>query len=94
MLLVSGGHRAYVYALDSLWRIVPSRTTVFNLSPVNSIAHATTIAFIYLLTFGTASLAPVTGLRNIRMRSPKFLFSAVYWTSPLRFHLYLSQICE
>jgi hypothetical protein len=81
MLVASGGHRAYFYALDSLWRLVPSKTTIFNSSPINSIARAMTIAFIYLLTFGAASLAPVTGLRNIRVRSPEFLFSAV-WTGP------------
>jgi hypothetical protein len=81
MLVVSGGPGAYFYALDSLWRLVPSRTTIFNSSPVNSIARAITISFIYLLTFGAASLAPIAGLRNIRVRSTEFLFSAV-WTGP------------
>jgi hypothetical protein len=81
MLLASGGPRAYFYALDSLWRLVPSKTTVFNSSPVNSIARAITIGFIYLLTFGAASLIPVAGLRRATVKSREFLFSAV-WTAP------------
>ena len=81
MLRASGGARAYFYALASLWRLVPSRTTVFNSSPANSIARAVTIVFIYLLTFGSASLAPIAGLRSGAIRSREFLFSAV-WAGP------------
>jgi Protein O-mannosyl-transferase TMEM260-like len=81
MLRASGGLRAYFYALDSLWRLVPSKTTIFNSSPVNSIARAITIVFIYLLTFGAASLAPIAGLRRTTSRSREFLFSAV-WAAP------------
>ncbi|HEY3988528.1 MAG TPA: DUF2723 domain-containing protein [Acidobacteriaceae bacterium] len=81
MLFASGGPHAYFYALDSLWRLVPSKTTVFNSSPVNSIARAITIVFIFLLTFGAASLAPIAGLRRITARSAEFLFSAV-WAAP------------
>jgi hypothetical protein len=81
MLLASGGPHAYFYALDSLWRLVPSKTTVFNSSPVNSIARAITIGFIYLLTFGAASLIPLVGLRRATVRSREFLFTAV-WAAP------------
>jgi 4-amino-4-deoxy-L-arabinose transferase-like glycosyltransferase len=81
MLRASGGPRAYFYALDSLWRLVPSKTTIFNSSPVNSIARAITIGFIYVLAFGAASLAPMAGLRRATVRSRKFLFSAV-WAAP------------
>jgi 4-amino-4-deoxy-L-arabinose transferase-like glycosyltransferase len=81
MLLASGGPRAYFYALDSLWRLVPSKTTAFNSSPVNSIARAITIVFIYLLTFGAGSLAPFAGVRRATLRSREFLFSVV-WTAP------------
>jgi hypothetical protein len=81
MLLASGGPHAYFYALDSLWRLVPSKTTVFNSSPVNSIARAITIGFIYLLTFGAASLLPLVGLRRATVGSRTFLFSAV-WVAP------------
>jgi hypothetical protein len=81
MLLASGGPHAYFYALDSLWRLVPSKTTVFNSSPVNSIARAITIGFIYVLTFGAASLIPLVGLRRATVRSRELLFSAV-WAAP------------
>jgi hypothetical protein len=81
MLLVIGGPRAYFDALDSLWRLVPSKTTIFNSSPFNSVARAITIVFIYLLTFGAASLAPLAGLRRTAIRSREFLFSAV-WAAP------------
>jgi hypothetical protein len=67
--------------LDSLWRLVPSKTTVFNSSPVNSIARAITIVFIYFLTFGAASLAPIAGLRRNTAKSHEFFFSAV-WAAP------------
>ncbi len=59
MLWASGGLGAYFGALISLWRLVPGRGTVFNSSPATSIARAFTIAFIYLLTFGAAALAPL-----------------------------------
>jgi hypothetical protein len=62
MLYASGGFQAYFGALVSLWRMVPSKGTVFNSSPANSIARAFTIVFIYLLCFGTASLAPLGAL--------------------------------
>jgi hypothetical protein len=81
MLHASGGSRAYFGALDSLWRLVPSKTTIFNSSPVNSAARAITIAFIYLLTFGAASLAPIAGLQRATLKSREFLFTAV-WTIP------------
>jgi hypothetical protein len=59
MLNASGGFEAYFGALLSLWRMVPSKGTIFNSSPANSIARAFTILFIYLLCFGAASFAPL-----------------------------------
>jgi hypothetical protein len=85
MVVASGGPRAYLYALSALWHLVPSRTTIFNSSPVNSMARAITIAFIYLLTFGAGSVAPITGFGRAgiskTVRSSEFLFSAI-WTTP------------
>src|SRR6266851_3215534 len=49
MIWASGGFGAYFGALVSLWRLVPSKNTVFNSSPATSIARACTIAFIFLL---------------------------------------------
>ena len=64
MIAVSGGLNAYFGALASLWRMVPSKGTVFNSSPANSIARAFVILFIYGLTFGAASLAPLGALAS------------------------------
>lgn len=59
MIAASGGIRPYFESLASLWLMVPSKGTVFNSSPANSIARALTIVFIYCLCFGLASLAPL-----------------------------------
>ncbi len=82
MIYASGGWHAYFAALFSLWRLVPSRTTVFNSSPATSIARAFTIAFIYLVTFGPASIAPLAakyqgGYSDLR----KKVFTTV-WIAP------------
>jgi 4-amino-4-deoxy-L-arabinose transferase-like glycosyltransferase len=57
MIWASGGFDAYFSALVSLWRLVPSRDTVFNSSPATSIARACVIVFIGFLCFGAALLA-------------------------------------
>ena len=59
MIRASGGFAAYFGALASLWRMVPSKGTVFNSSPLTSVARLFTIVFIYFLCFGAASLAPL-----------------------------------
>ncbi len=82
MIAASGGFNAYFGALASLWRMVPSQSTVFNSSPANSIARAFTIVFIYLLTFGVASLAPLAVLASkIPADSQKRNFTFV-WIGP------------
>jgi hypothetical protein len=82
MIYASGGFAAYFGALESLWRMVPSKGTVFNSSPVNSLARAMTIVFIYFLCFGAASLAPLCAacIANALDRAKK-LFTAV-WIAP------------
>lgn len=57
MIVASGGAARYFGALLSLWKMVPSRNTVFNSSPATSVARAVTILFILALCFGTALLA-------------------------------------
>jgi 4-amino-4-deoxy-L-arabinose transferase-like glycosyltransferase len=83
MIYASGGLKAYFGALFSLWRMVPSKETVFNSSPANSIARAFTIVFIYLLCFGAASLAPLVALigRTQVVDARKKIFTLV-WISP------------
>ncbi len=82
MVASSGGAKAYYDALSSLWIMVPSKSTIFNSSPINSVARAFTIIFIYFLCFGAASLAPLAALgRAERIDRRKAVFTAV-WTLP------------
>jgi len=82
MISASGGFGAYMGALLSLWQLVPSRNTVFNSSPATSIARACTIAFIYLMTFGPASIVSLRILRRGKLiASGKSLFTVV-WVAP------------
>ena len=82
MIWASGGFAAYFGALASLWRMVPSKGTVFNSSPVTSIARACIIVFIYFLCFGAASLAPLgAGYATQPAGKDKKIFTAV-WIVP------------
>lgn len=86
MIWASGGFTAYFGALTSLWRMVPSKDTVFNSSPVTSIARACIIVFIYFLCFGATALAPL-GARYNRtvIDGRKKLFTAVWMVPALCF---------
>jgi Protein O-mannosyl-transferase TMEM260-like len=82
MISASGGYRNYFGALFSLWRMVPSRDTVFNSNPATSVARALTIAFILVLCFGTALLAVLwRSLRSIPPDVQKRRFTLV-WIGP------------
>jgi hypothetical protein len=86
MIWASGGLAAYFGALSSLWRLVPSRDTVFNSSPITSVARAFTIVFIYFLCFGAAALAPLWPLCiPAPADKAKKLFTAVWVTPALCF---------
>jgi hypothetical protein len=82
MIWASGGFGAYFGALVSLWRLIPSRNTVFNSSPANSIARACTIVFIYLLSFGGASLALVGALKCRALQDPEKKRFTIIWVTP------------
>ena len=82
MISASGGFGAYFGALASLWRLVPSNNTVFNSSPASSIARACTILFVYLLTFGAASLAPLGALRRGIPADPEKRLYTIVWVVP------------
>ena len=82
MIAAAGGLRPYFESLASLWLMVPSRTTVLNSSPINSVARAFTIVFIYFLCFGAASLAPLAmRYRRAPIESSKRTFTLV-WVLP------------
>jgi hypothetical protein len=82
MIVASGGANVYFAALASLWRTVPSKETVFNSSPANSIARAFTIIFIYLLTFGVGSLAPLGALACTTPADPRKRNFTFVWIGP------------
>ncbi len=82
MISASGGFGAYFGALISLWRTVPSKDTVFNSSPATSIARAVTIVFIYLLTFGAASVAALGALQGTVPTDPRKKSFTIVWMAP------------
>ena len=77
-----GGGAAYFSSLESLWRTVPSKGTVFNSSLLNSLARAGVIAGIYLLCFGCAAIVPACGFHgHARADRNKIIFTRV-WMAP------------
>jgi len=82
MVWASGGLHAYLAAFFSLWKMVPSKTTVFNSSPANSIARACTIVLIYFLCFGAASLAPLARLGRTSAVEPRRKVFTAIWIAP------------
>ena len=78
MTQIAGGG-SYLSALGSLWRVAPSKATVFNSSPLNSVARAGVIAFSYFLTFGCAAFLPFR--RDLSADRPKTVFTMV-WIGP------------
>jgi len=82
MISASGGIEAYSGSLVSLWRAVPATNTLFNSSPVTSIARACTIVFIYFLAFGAASLVLVPGLCRTAPTDPKKRLFTIVWIAP------------
>ena len=82
MIAASGGFSAYFGALLSLWHMVPSKGTIFNSSPANSIARAFTILFIYLLCFGPASVSPLGALGRKTPADPRKKTFTLFWIVP------------
>jgi len=90
MIQASGGFHAYFGALFSLWRMVPSRDTVFNSSPATSMARAAIIVFISFLCFGAAALAPLgASLNPVSADKSKKLFTAVWIVPALCFFTFI-----
>jgi len=90
MIWASGGFAAYFGALASLWRMVPSRDTVFNSSPMTSVARALTIVFIYFLCFGGAFPAPLgASCSTVETDKSKKVFTAVWIVPALCFFTFI-----
>lgn len=90
MIWASGGFHTYFGALQSLWRMVPSKGTIFNSSPVNSVARAFTIVFIYFLCFGAAAIAPFgASFSAAPAEKSKKLFTAVWVVPALCFFTFI-----
>jgi len=82
MIYLSGGFANYFGALVSLWRMVPSKNTVYNSPPATSLARACFIAFIYFLCFGPASIAPLLAPPKPEVsQRTRTLFTTV-WVAP------------
>jgi hypothetical protein len=62
--------------------MVPSKTTVFNSSPATSIARAFTILFIFFLTFGAASFAPIMAFGRKNPVDPAKRNFSLVWILP------------
>lgn len=82
MIVASGGLEQYFGALFSLWKMVPSRNTVFNSSPATSIARAFAILFILSLCFGSALLATVWRWSASAPAEPEKRRFTLIWVGP------------
>jgi hypothetical protein len=81
-ILAAGGAGVYFDALESLWRIVPSKNTLFNSSPATSIARLCFLVFMVVLNFGIASFAVISAMmRKIPSDTAKIRFTLV-WIMP------------
>ena len=82
MILASGGAERYFGALLSLWKMVPSRNTVFNSNPATSIARAVTIIFILSLCFGSALLVALWRSQSAMPAAPEKRRFTLIWIAP------------
>jgi hypothetical protein len=90
MILLSGGLSAYFEALATLWRAVPSKGTIFNSSPANTIARAFVILFIGLLMCGGSSFIVLDAFRRkISVDAEKIRFTLVWITPALSFYTFI-----
>ena len=74
-MLWIAGPRAWLSALVSLWLTVPGKASIFNSSPLNSIARGATIAGIYFLCFGSAALLALRAGDSPAEHRSKTIFS-------------------
>lgn len=81
MLHASGGIVAYASSLWSLWRLVPSRQTVFTSPVFTSLARLGLIVWISVLCFGAAALLPLWASKSVAANGRIKTFTWI-WLSP------------
>jgi hypothetical protein len=82
MLILSGGFHAYFDALVTLWKAVPSKGTIFNSSPANTIARACVVLFIGFLICGSSSLILVNALQQKPNVDKEKTHFTLVWIAP------------
>jgi 4-amino-4-deoxy-L-arabinose transferase-like glycosyltransferase len=82
MVLQSGGIHTYFAALSSLWRVAGNTNTIYNSSPVNSIARLFTVLFIIALCSGSALLFSAAALRKARTAGKHLQIFTTVWMIP------------
>ncbi len=80
MLGRTGGFESFWRPLWMLWSVSPSRETVFNSSPLTSVARWCTLVAIYGLCFGAAALLPL--VRPRREVDPQLRAFLAVWIGP------------
>lgn len=82
MIFLSGGFHVYFEALFTLWMAVPSKGTIFNSSPANTIARACVVLFIGLLICGSSSFILVNALRRKTTAHVEIMHFTLVWMAP------------
>jgi hypothetical protein len=76
------GANAYLSSLESLWFAVPSKETVFNSSPFNSVSRACLIAAIYLLCVGCAAVLSASAFQKSSGEDRSRILFTQVWIAP------------
>ncbi len=82
MVAHAGGFTAYASALERLWRMVPSRATIFTGSLAMSLARGLTMVWIYVLCFGAAAPLILSARTHHAPESREKLLFAAVWIAP------------
>ena len=81
MIRITGAN-AFISSLVSLWAAVPARESIFNSSPLNSLARAFVIAGVFVICFGCAAILPLSGTSRDRSGNPRQAQFTRIWLAP------------
>ena len=82
MFVASGGFHRYMSSLLDLLVRVPSKDTIFNSSPINSIARLIVIGLMFLFTFGTFALNTFEAGRDGHAEDKRIRNFTLVWCLP------------